>query len=222
MADGDARLPQRLVGELLRGDAAGPPFVVAADGGAIRARALGLHPALVVGDMDSLPPAEVERLSAAGIAVEVFPPDKDESDTELAIRAAIARGANSLVVIGALGGVRFDHALANLLLLELPELASADVVLVDGRSAIRVIGGAGRSTLELNGQRGDLVSLLAMTASVQGVTTSGLAYALSGAELVQGPARGLSNVMRGKRCRVTVGAGRLAVIHTSVKERPDG
>jgi thiamine pyrophosphokinase len=218
VADGDARLPQRLAAEWLRGDADGPALIIAADGGAARAHALGLRPALVVGDMDSLPPGEVERLSEAGIAVEVFPPEKDESDTELAVRAALARGADTLVLIGALGGLRFDHALANLLLLELPELAGRDVALLDGLSSVRVIGDGGRMNIDLTGRRGDLVSLLPLTTTAEGITTHGLAYQLDDETLVQGPARGLSNEMRSKQCRVSLRSGRLAVIHTSVGE----
>jgi len=58
------------------------------------------------------------------------------------------------------------------------------------------------------------VSLLPLSEQVVGVTTGGLAYALSGATLRQGPTLGLSNELAGERASVSVERGRLAVIHT--------
>ena len=115
-------------------------LIVAADGGAAKAELLGLRPDVVVGDLDSLAPETRERLRADGVDIRAHPADKDESDTHLALREALARGASQLVLIGALGGVRPDHALANLLLLGLPDLAGRQVVLLDGPSSVRVMG----------------------------------------------------------------------------------
>ncbi len=85
-------------------------------------------------------PTAPTELRAGGVEVIVHPPEKDESDTELALSEALARGATSIVVIGAFGGQRLEHTIANLLLLYLPALASVDMRLVDGPSEVRVIG----------------------------------------------------------------------------------
>ena len=69
------------------------PLVIAADGGAAKALAAGLRPTLVLGDGDSLAPVVRDELERAGVPVELVPPEKDESDTELCIAAALARGA---------------------------------------------------------------------------------------------------------------------------------
>jgi thiamine pyrophosphokinase len=192
-----------------------PPLVVAADGGALKAELLGLVPDVVVGDLDSLSPERVARLRAAGVELIAHPPDKDESDTQLALLEAIRRGARQLVLIGALGGLRLDHTLANLLLLSLPELDGCDILLVDGAATLRVMGGGGQPvSLELHGSAGDLVSLLPLSDVVEGVTTSGLVYALHGEPLRQGYSRGLSNVMQAERAEIELRSGRLAVVHT--------
>jgi thiamine pyrophosphokinase len=87
-------------------------FMVAADGGAVHALALGRRPDLWVGDFDSSPPALEGALK--GVPREAHPRDKARVDAELALEAARARGAEAALVLGALGG-RFDHALALLL-----------------------------------------------------------------------------------------------------------
>lgn len=189
-------------------------LVIAADGGALKAARLGLKPSVVVGDGDSLEPDRAEELRRGGLDVIVHPAQKDESDTELAVREALARGADNIVIVGAFGGGRLEHSVANLLLLTLPELSGMDVALVDGPSTVRVIGGSGPGQLTITGDVGDYVSLLAFSERVEGVTTSGLRYPLTEDALLQGPSRGLSNELATDRAEVLTQHGRLAVIHS--------
>ena len=104
--------------------------VIAADAGIGHARMLGLMPELWVGDFDSVPadlPADL-----AAVPRQVFPPEKDKTDGELAIAAALERGATSLVLAGAFGGKRADHAFLHLALsLRLAE-AGTKVLLTSG------------------------------------------------------------------------------------------
>jgi thiamine pyrophosphokinase len=209
VADGD--VPSRAVVDALLGSTT-PDIVVAADGGALKATALGLPPHVVVGDADSLSATDVERLRADGVDVLVHPSDKDESDTELALREAIRRGAMDIVVVGAFGGTRLEHTIANLLLLTMPELDGLDVRLADAATEVRAVSGG--STLTLNGAAGDFVSLFPLAPVVDGVTTTGLEFALANDSLSQGPARGLSNVMNTDSATVTVRTGPLLVVHT--------
>ena len=144
----------------------------------------------------------------------IHPADKDESDTELAVLEAVHRGATRIWIVGAMGGERLEHAIANLLLLSLPELAAVDARIVDGSSELRVIGHNGPASAEISGQRGDFVSLLPLSDAVEGVTTRDLVYPLTNATLTQGPARGLSNELAGSSAGITTKRGHLAVIHT--------
>jgi thiamine pyrophosphokinase len=213
VADGD--VPSRADVDRLLGGALAD-LLVAADGGASKAAALGLEPDLVVGDADSLAPDAIAELRASGVEVIVHPTEKDESDTELALREALARGATSVIVVGAFGGNRLEHTVANLLLLALPEADGRDVRLADGASEVRLLEG-GR-LLTLIGRSGDFVSLFPLAPVVDGVTTHGLEYPLVDEQLTQGPARGLSNVMNEERATISVKAGRLLVIHTRLEE----
>lgn len=86
--------------------------VIAADSGMRHATTLGLAPELWTGDFDSVDAAL--RAAHGDVPVEIFPPEKDKSDGEIAIEAALARGATTLLLVGAFGGARADHAFLHL------------------------------------------------------------------------------------------------------------
>lgn len=199
-------------------------LVVAADGGARHAAALGLRVDRWVGDGDSISPAELDALAAAGTSIRRVSTDKDETDTELALLEAIGAGARSVTILGALGGERVDHALANVSLLQHPALEGRAARLYDEAAARLSLLAApdhmGRPvTATLEGRAGDLVSLLPLGASAHHIETDGLRYRLNGDPLMLGRARGLSNVRLGAVARVTLGSGRLLVIETPATVR---
>ena len=197
---------------------AGVVDVVAADGGLARARAMGLRPDVLVGDLDSLAPPLVAAAEADGIPIRRARADKDESDAELALLEAIDRGATRITMIGAFGGPRLDHALANLWLLAHPALETAAVVLLDARSRVFLVRAPGPDggpvTRALPGPVGAMVTLLPFAGDAAGVTTRGLAYPLRDEPLTAGPARGLSNVRESADASVTIRSGRLLVVET--------
>ena len=196
-------------------------IVIAADGGARHARPLGLRIDRWVGDGDSLGDAGIAELEAAGVPVERARPDKDESDTELAVLAARSLGATALTILGALGGPRVDHALANLALLSMPELEALDVRLLSADARVRHLRapaeGDALATLDLAGRVGDVVSLLPVGTDAQGVTTRGLAYALDDEALLAGRTRGLSNIRARPDAAVQLRHGQLLVVESPAR-----
>ena len=218
VADGD--VPTRAsLDAAWPGWAEGVDLVIAAAGGLGRVAALGLEASLLVGDLDSIDPAVLARAEAAGLPIRRAPVDKDESDAELALLEAVARGATHVTMLGAFGGRRLDHALANLWLLAHPSLAETEVVLLDAASRVSLLvapDSAGEPVSRaLSGPVGALVSLLPFGGEVHGITTVGLRYPLADEPLVVGPARGLSNVRVAADASVTVRAGRLLVVETA-------
>lgn len=221
VADGDVPTRARL-DQAWPGWADAVDEVIAADGGLARAPIAGLVPTLLVGDLDSVSPERVAEAEARGLPVERAEVTKDESDAELAMLAAVAHGATRITVLGAFGGPRLDHVLANLWLLAHPALAGASVVLLDAASRATMVTAPGPDrrpvTRSLAGRPGTLVSLLPFGGDVDGVTTYGLRYALEDEPLVIGPARGLSNVRIRPDAEVTVRRGRLMIVETTMTE----
>ena len=196
----------------------GVSMVVAADGGVRLSEVLGLGLDAWVGDGDSTPADVLAELEARGVPMLNVPSDKDESDTELALVESIRRGGTRVTVLGALGGRRLDHALANVALLAHPALGGRPAVLLDDRNRIRLltagVDGTPGAMLPLPGRTGDLVTLLPWGTDVTRVTTIGLRYPLTDERLVLGPARGLSNIRDDPDARVTIETGRLLVVES--------
>jgi len=197
------------------GWADGIDLVVAADGGARLAAGLGLAIDAWVGDGDSLGAPALEELRRAGVPIQLTAPDKDASDAELGLLAAIRAGARDVTILGALGGPRLDHALANIQLLAHPAAVDVRVRLLAPDSRVRLVTAPGPAggpvRLDLAGRPGDIVSLLPL-GDAAGVSTVGLRYSLHDEDLPAGPARGLSNVREGSTAEVVLRRGRLLVV----------
>ena len=182
---------------------------IAADGGAVNARQhLALAPHIVIGDLDSLDDATRAWCAHARVELIPHPREKDETDLELALDLAIARGASEITILGALGG-RFDQMLANVLLLAKPARAHVaahiagadfDAWLAWERATIR-------------GKIGETVSLIPLTERVEGIITEGLRYPLRNETLYLGTAHGVSNELIAERAEVTFTRGLLVVVH---------
>src|SRR5579864_7594497 len=104
-------------GEAFYKSIASADMIIAADSGAATALRYGCTLAIVVGDFDSLDERLLEQLRAGGSRMVSAAVEKDETDTELAVQLALEQGATTITLLGALGGVRFDHTMANVLLL---------------------------------------------------------------------------------------------------------
>lgn len=187
-------------------------LLIAADGGTRNCWRLGLNPAVVIGDFDSLTEQDLATLEAAGTQILRYPTRKDYTDLELAIMYAQEQGAQEVLVLAALGA-RWDQTLANLLLPAAGFLGSLRVSLVDGSQEILLSRGGQR--LEVRGQPGDTVSLIPLGGDAQGVTTFELEYPLRNETLLFGGTRGISNVMISQSAAVDFRHGLLlcVIIH---------
>lgn len=214
VADGDVDASV-LAAVVAADSSSSPSLLIAADGGAGRALTAGTRPDLVVGDLDSLTAADRTRLDDLGIEIRLAPSDKDESDMELCLLAALDAGASRISIVGALGGSRPEHTIANLLLLADPRLDRVDAALITTDSRIRRIGSAdGPGTCLIEGAPGDFVSLFPIGGAVAGVTTDGLRFPLRDESLPVGPSRGLSNELLRHHASVSSRRGCLLVVHS--------
>ena len=194
----------------------GAETVVAADGGALALERWGIVPHLVVGDLDSLGHQRAEVLGERGAKVIPFPAAKDESDLELALRYALASGADDIVLLGAFGGRRLDHSLANAMLLADPAYRGLGLRAVQGGTQIRAVHA--NDSIALAGPVGAMVTLLPVRGDAQGVRTVGLRYPLTGDTLHFGRSRGLSNVVTALPASVSLERGVLLIIEETSGE----
>lgn len=182
-------------------------LVIAADSGLLHAAALGLSPSVVVGDYDSL--GHAPKVDA-GVEVITAPTEKDETDTQLAVQVALARGAEEIHIVGGLSG-RLDHTLSNLSILE--ELANQKVraMIEDGQNRVRLL----RNDSTILPRSGyTYVSLLALDPVVRGVEIDGVKYPLKGAKLTRSLGYAVSNEITGNCCFIAVRRGAIWIVES--------
>ena len=185
-------------------------LLIAANGGARHCLAMGLTPAFVVGDFDSLSPDQKDLLQARGSHFVVHPRLKDQTDLELALDHAISLGAKEIYFVGLMGG-RLDQTIANLLLITRSNWDAAQLILINGFD----VGYLMRSgdDLEIIGQVGDIVSLIPLSTVVDGIITIGLRWSLEKASLELGTTLGISNELSNETANIRIDQGKLLVVH---------
>jgi thiamine pyrophosphokinase len=193
---------------MIQACAAEADLLIAADGGAEHCRELGLTPHLIVGDLDSLSAETRAYFEQAGTRFEVHPAHKDETDLELAVRAALREGVHEAVLVAALGA-RWDQSLANILLLAHPAFAPLALRLVEGPDTFWIV----RDRATVCGQPGDRVSLLPLSPDVAGVTLTGMEYPLNESLLPFGFTMGISNCLVAPEATITLRQGVVLAIH---------
>lgn len=183
-------------------------LVIAADGGWRLCRDLGLRATVLVGDMDTLEPEEVEQAQNEGCQLHRYSSDKDQSDLELAILAAYRMGGQRMTILGALGG-QWDHCLANLLApLSLCRSLGVWARLVTAGAEIYLLDSGSYVLKVASGTR---VSLAALSAEIHGLSLTGFTYPLQSAKLERQQTLGLANAVKDPVARVELTSGELLV-----------
>ena len=197
--------PESLVAGLREDD-----LIIAADGGGQHCLDLGLTPAVIIGDFDSLAEKSLEILEKRGAKAIRHSRRKDETDLELAVRYACRAGAAEILIFAALGN-RWDMTLSNLLLPAQGEFQCVPIRLVDGSQQISLLK-PGRTHI-IAGAPGDTLSLIPLTDEATGIQTEALEYPLHGETLYFGSPRGVSNVFLSPQASITLQSGLLLCVH---------
>jgi len=185
----------------------GSSLVVCADSGIEHAFNMDIVPDLLVGDMDSIDSSTLEKVQKLKIEIHNFPAEKDFTDTELALDIALAKGATEAVLLGGLGD-RPDHSLANIFLMVSFKQQGLNLKLAGENWEIFLID----NIAEINGNKGDILSLIPISPEAVGVVTEGLYYPLKDETLLMGPARGISNIFLGDTAKVSLKKGLLLAV----------
>lgn len=180
-------------------------IVICADGGCDIAEKYGITPHVVLGDFDSL------GYVPAGDNVSVYPTQKDDSDTALAVKYGLERGYKTFHIFGGVGG-RFDHTFANIQLLSYIAERGGQGFLHGGKSVLTVVKD---SEITLFGS--GYISVFSLTEKSVGVTIKGLKYTLAEGELTNSFPLGLSNefIDNETAAVISVKSGELLIIINS-------
>lgn len=181
-------------------------LTIAADRGLEAFADTGLKPDILLGDMDSVREDVLSRMQA-DTEIDRLPCIKDDTDGVHALDVAIARGAQRITMLGALGG-RMDHALANLMLLLRASRKGVYAQILSETVHIERVDGI----MQLCGAKGDTVSLLPL-GEAKGVTLKGFFYPLEEHDLDSTYPLGISNVVTQDEASIEVLSGDLLVFH---------
>lgn len=186
--------------------------IIAADGGLDRALAAGIEPHRLIGDLDSVSPAGRGWAVRHQITITEFSPDKDATDTELALAAAVGDGCDDLLVLAGVGD-RLDHTLGTITALGAANLHDvASVRMVWGDSIVRIAHP--QRPLTLRPHDGATFSLLALHGRCAGLSVVGARWPLHDAELHPASSVGISNEFLAATVEVSVGSGIVTVVQS--------
>jgi len=176
--------------------------IVAADSGLLLAEEMGVEPDIILGDMDSIPDRSMlERHPHAEIRV--YPTEKDDTDTELALKCLRSKGCTESILIGG-GGGRLDHLLGIVSLFYRPDPPHR--WFTHGEEVIYI-----PATLEIHGLKGRVVTFMPVSGEECRMKTEGLKWPLDALRWKPGDI-GISNIILAEEARVTMLQGKLIMI----------
>ena len=182
-------------------------YVIAADSGYDHAVAHSIHVDLLIGDLDSISDEGLRHAHTHGVEIEEHDPDKDETDLDLAVKAAVRHGATVIDIYGAEAG-RLDHLLGVALLLSSSTWAPLDITWQTRSGALKAA--TPQRSVVFSTSHGTSITLLPI-GDASGVTTTGLRWQLDNATLQRGTSLGISNTATGESVTVHVQDGALLV-----------
>lgn len=181
--------------------------IICVDGGAKHVRSFGLVPNVLIGDLDSISEEDLEYFKNLNVKIMKYQPEKDLTDTEIAVDYAIESGYTELTIIGGIG-TRIDHSLGNIFLLKKMLDRGIKGLIVNEQNEIRLTN----DKISIMREEDTKISLLPLTNVVEGITTKGLYYKLNNEDIEMGSNRGISNEFSAETAEVTIKNGILIVI----------
>ncbi|MDO4187391.1 MAG: thiamine diphosphokinase [Lachnospiraceae bacterium] len=183
-------------------------FYICCDSGLSHIKKLGIsNPDLIIGDFDSHDKPDDNEYPAGEIIV--LPREKDDTDSAYAVKEAVKRGFDEVLLVGAIGG-RLDHGLVNVYALIGLYEKDINAEIVDDYSVMGILGPASVGTVN---DQWAYFSLLAISGKVEGVTIKNAKYELKNASIAPSYQFATSNEpIQGKMVEITVGEGYLLLI----------
>lgn len=186
--------------------------MIAVDKGLEAFYQLGITPNHVVGDFDSVLDDILKFYqNNPQVVFHNYHPEKDYTDTDIALKLAISLNSSSITIMGALGK-RIDHTLANIHILTDALEAHIPCQILDSHNRIYLI--KNNTTLYKNKLYGNYISLFPLTTTVEGLTLNGFKYTLNNHTLSIGKSLGVSNEILEPTATIELKNGILIVIES--------
>ena len=188
------------------------PFCVCADSGAAHALALGCKPDFLIGDLDSIDSNLLNQPELQNAKIIPYPPEKDYTDGDLALAAAIELAQQNRLSIAVFGstGDRMDHSLANLLIGQKAANQKIPIVYYYDRSVAYLVSGP--NTIQLKCENGRLISILPLSLTAENLCLKGFKYPLDHEQLRSDQARGISNLLEANQGSITLQQGCIYIV----------
>lgn len=188
--------------------------IIVVDGALEITHRLHIMPSYIVGDFDTVDLTLLDAYNPRIIQRHL--PQKDQTDTELAIKTAIEEQCTHLVLLGAIGS-RWDHSLANIFLLEQLLEKGIHAVLWDASNRLYLAKQSFR--IKKEEAFGTYFSLLPLTETVEGVTLTGFRYPVQNMTFHRKYTLGVSNEITEKEAMIEFSKGKFLVIESQDKEK---
>lgn len=187
-------------------------MVIAVDGGLAAVKKLGLRPDAIVGDFDTVKKELLEEYRRLpGITFEQHQAEKDETDTELALRTAMEAGVGEITMLGASGG-RLDHSIGNIHLLYACLKRGVNACMVDAKNRLYLLDEG--KTFDAGKTWGKYISFLPLTQEVHGITLRGFKYPLTDRDIRIGTSLCISNELAEQMGTITFKDGVLICVES--------
>lgn len=151
-------------------------YIIGADRGIEFCHEKSIKPSIIMGDFDSIDPNILKYFEEQNIEVQRFNPEKDDTDTQMAIKHAIKIKSSEIAIIGATGS-RIDHLLGNIQSMALALKENILCSIVDENNVIILT--EKDKKIKRSEQFGKYVSLIPLTSEVTGITLKGFKYPLN-------------------------------------------
>lgn len=174
--------------ELLNGEITEDTFIIAADSGANCLYDYNIKPNLLVGDFDSINKEVFDYFKKSKCIIDIYPIEKDFTDTEIAVKKALSMKPNEIVLLGCTGS-RVDHLLGNIGMLKICLENGVTACIKDENNNIRLVN----TSTSLKGTVGQIFSLQSYGDEIIGLTIEGAKYPLNNYNLKIGQSIAISN-----------------------------
>ncbi len=183
-------------------------LIIGADKGSEYLYDYEIMPNIILGDFDSISEEKLKKIEEKQVEIIKFPPEKDYTDTEIAIMEAMKRGADTIYLFGGLG-TRADHSLGNIGLLLTTKNKGARLLIVDDHNKMYLAD----KNMSLNGSQGEIISFHALSNVVKGFEIRGAKYNLNSYDMHLLDPRAVCNEFIDTPINIKYESGELLIIH---------